>query len=148
MLWFKPASYEKQDTEGWFWVSPQQQGAAPKANEALWWSAPNELWCPPKKQICISVLLPVWPYFQFKHKITWDYFKNSMIFKFTRLRFQFSKHTHKKERINFIGKKYYFQPSNNFSTFEAEICIWLISLNENPSLKTWQEWLIYWFKSH
>lgn len=47
--------------------------------------------------------------------------------------------THTKERITFIVKKHYFQLPNNFRTFEGEMCIRLISLNENPNPKTWQD---------
>lgn len=91
MLWFIPASYERQGMEGCFVSSPQHQGAAPKADKGVWWSAPNE--CdgqrPPEKRNCFSLLLQVWPYYQLK---LWDYFKHSIIFKFTRPYFQVYKH--------------------------------------------------------
>lgn len=124
MLWFISASYEKQGMEGWFGVSPQLQGAALKAHEAVWWLTPNECdgQCAPEKQNCFSLaasmtILPI----QVQNncetnlKIAWFLSWHGYIFNFL--------NTHMKQRIDFIVKNRYFQTSNNFRTFEAERCI-------------------------
>lgn len=93
MLWFIPASYQKQGMEGAY-------GAHLSIRELLQRHTRQcDGQCPPEKKNCFSLLLQVWSDYQLKHKITWDYFKNSMVFKFTRLHLKFFKHAYKKEII-------------------------------------------------
>lgn len=145
-LQLTPASCEKQGMKEWFvlWSQPGLPWRCTREllQRHIMQIAPNmyDGQCSTEQQNHKALLLSCCEYDHMTNTSTeqlWDWFKNSMVFKFTS-----SKTTRKNV---FYCENNYFQSSNNFRPSKAEICIPLISLNENPNQKTGNnDWFIDW----